>query len=293
MGLGGGGYSRLGMSRDKSEAESLRIIAAAVDGGVNFIDTAEAYKSESLIGKGIRGIPRDKVVLSSKKTPRWGIEEADIVASLDQSLRNLGTDYIDVYHLHGITADEYQQVTEKAIPVLDSLRRAGKIRFLGITERFEQDTSHRMLEMALRDNLFDVVMVGFNLINHSARKEIFKLTRNKNVGVLNMFAVRNALSIPERFQELLVHLKQIGQVDSAVPNSCLDEIVEEEGAGSVTEMAYRFCKYEPGVDLVLSGTSNIEHLQDNLRSLQLSRLTSSALARIKEVFGDVDSVSGS
>jgi len=293
MGLGGGGYSRLGMSRDKSEAESITIIAAAIYGGVNFIDTAEAYKTESLIGKGIRSTPRDKLVISSKKTPRWGIEENDIIASVEQSLKNLGTDYIDVYHLHGIAPDNYQEIVEKALPALESLKQSGKIRFIGITERFEQDTSHEMLEMALSDDLFDVVMVGFNMINHSARNKMLKLTRDKNVGVLDMFAVRNALSNPQRFQEVLEHLKESGQIDAATPDSCLEFLLEEEGASSITEAAYRFCKYEPGIDVVLSGTSNIEHLQSNLQSLQLTPLGESALNRIHDVFGQVNSVSGS
>jgi len=293
MGLGGGGYSRLGMSRDKSEAESITIIAAAIYGGVNFIDTAEAYKTESLIGKGIRSTPRDKLVISSKKSPRWGIEEDDIIASVDQSLRNLGTDYIDVYHLHGIAPDSYHQVVEQAMPVLEKLRESGKVRFLGITERFEQDTSHKMLEMALGDDLFDVVMVGFNMINHSARDEIFRLTREKNIGVLDMFAVRNALSDPQRFKEVLLHLKEIGQIDAAIEDSCLDFLVEEEGASTIMEAAYRFCKHEPGVDVVLSGTSNLDHLQSNLQSLQLPGLGESALNRIHAIFGRVDSVSGS
>lgn len=293
MGLGGGGYSRLGMSRDKSEAESIKIITTAIEGGVNFIDTAEAYKTESLIGKGIRGVPRHQVVLSSKKTPGSGIEADDIVASVDQSLKNLGTDYIDVYHLHGVSPDNYHRIVAQTVPVLEALKKNGKIRFLGITERFEQDTSHKMLEMALNDNLFDVVMVGFNMINHSARNKIFKLTREKNVGVLDMFAVRNALSNRQRFQEVLSHLKKIGQIDDATPDSCLDFLIEEEGVGSITEAAYRFCKYEPGVDVVLSGTSNIEHLRHNLQALQLSPLGESALNRIHDIFGRVDSVSGS
>ena len=83
MGLGGGGYSRLGMSRDKSEAESITIIAAAIYGGVNFIDTAEAYKTESLIGKGIRNTRRDRLVISSKKTPRIDVVLSGLIQSPD------------------------------------------------------------------------------------------------------------------------------------------------------------------------------------------------------------------
>ena len=68
MGLGCGGPSRIGLSADKSDAESVSIIRSAIDAGVNFIDTAEVYRTEGFVGKALQEVGRDKIVVSSKKT---------------------------------------------------------------------------------------------------------------------------------------------------------------------------------------------------------------------------------
>ncbi len=293
MGLGGGGHSRLGMAKQKSEAETIRIIQGALDAGVNFIDTAEAYGTEAVVGLGIADRPRDQLILSTKKSPRSGLGEDEIRSSVERSLRNLGTDYIDIYHLHGVPRQDYASIVEQAYPVLDLLRQEGKIRFIGITERFERDTDHSMLEKALDDDLFDVVMVGFNLLNQSARRSILKRTQQLDVGVLIMFAVRRALSNPARLAEVIAQLTADKQVANLPEDGALDFLVAEGAAASIPDAAYRFCKHEKGVHVVLSGTSNIDHLADNVRSLEGGALPSPTLHRLYEMFGEVDSVSGS
>ena len=82
----------------------------------------------------------------------------------------------------------------------------GKIRFIGVTEGFVQDPSHQMLQQSLNENLWDVVMVGFNLLNPAARRTVFPMAREKGVGVLNMFAVRRALSQPDRLKAIVAEL---------------------------------------------------------------------------------------
>ncbi|HJN51962.1 MAG: aldo/keto reductase [Pseudomonadales bacterium] len=293
MGLGGGGHSRLGMAKDKSESEIIRIIHSALDAGVNFIDTAEAYGTEPVVGKGIAAWPRDQLILSTKKSPGRGLNEDEIRHSVERSLGNLGTDYIDIYHLHGVPPKEYSSIVEQAYPVLEVLQQEGKIRFIGITERFERDTGHRMLEQALDDDLFDVVMVGLNLLNQSARRSILKRTQQMNVGVLIMFAVRSALSDPARLKEVMALLKAENQVADLPEEGALDFLVADAGADSIPDAAYRFCKHEEGVHVVLSGTSNIDHLADNIRSLDREPLPEATLHRLHEMFGEVDSVSGS
>ena len=90
---------------------------------------------------------------------------------------------------------------------------AGKIRFLGITEQFGGDTGHAMLPRALADDHFDVIMVGFNLVNPSARERVFPLTRAHDVGTLIMFAVRRQLSDPAALREAVAGLIARGEVD--------------------------------------------------------------------------------
>ena len=103
-GLGCGGFSRLGLGTGKSEADAIAIIQAALDLGVNLFDTAAAYGTEPVLGKAMRGVPRDQVVICTKAP--FGVSNPmrrrRAVASLDSSLQELGIDYVDVYQLHGI-----------------------------------------------------------------------------------------------------------------------------------------------------------------------------------------------
>ncbi|WP_437479219.1 aldo/keto reductase [Sorangium sp. So ce1014] len=293
LGLGAGGDSRLGAGRI-AEADSLRLVHAAIERGVSFIDTAEAYGTEALLGKALREVPRERVVLSTKKTTRLDapVRPEDVVSSLHASLERLGTDHVDVYHLHGVLPHHYADLRERIVPVLLRLREQGKIRFLGITEAFAADPSHAMLEQALRDDFWDVVMVGFNLLNQSARTSVFPLTRAKNVGTLIMFAVRRALSRPERLRELLADLAERGKVSPELAAEGLDGLLEGEDISSLPDAAYRFCRDEPGAHVILSGTSSVAHLLENARSIDAPPLAARARERLIEAFARVDDVSG-
>src|SRR6476646_5427686 len=107
MGLGCGGHSRLGISQNKSEDEAANVVRAALDLGINYIDTAEAYGTEAIVGKGIAGVKREDVIISSKKSlktqdGRLAMTAAELMDGLEASLKRLNTDYIDVYNLHGL-----------------------------------------------------------------------------------------------------------------------------------------------------------------------------------------------
>ena len=104
-GLGCGGNSRLGQQAGKSEDESVALVRRALDLGVNLLDTAANYKTEGIVGKAIKAVPRDSVVVTTKTAIRKGedlFDAATIVESLDNSLRLLDTDYIDVFQPHGV-----------------------------------------------------------------------------------------------------------------------------------------------------------------------------------------------
>jgi L-galactose dehydrogenase len=292
MGLGGGGDSRLGVKADTAEA--TRLVRLALDRGVNFIDTAEAYGTEEVVGRALSEVRRTDVVLSTKKTTfgERPLQPESVVASLEASLKRLRTDYVDVYHLHGVAPEDYADLRERIVPVLLELRRQGKIRFLGITEKFVVDPQHRMLEQALIDDIWDVVMVGFNFLNQSARERVFNRTRARNIGTLIMFAVRRALSQPERLAEILTDLAERGQISPEQALEGLSFLVQPGVAGSIPEAAYRFCHYEPGAHVVLSGTSRESHLLENVTSLGLPELPPATRARLIELFSGVDHLSG-
>lgn len=296
MGLGCGGHSRIGVNTGNTEAESVLVVRKALDSGINIIDTAEAYGTEGLVGKAIQEVARDSVVISTKKST-WGerpITPDDVRTSLEASLQRLGTDYVDVYHLHGVPLEQYEYLAAEIVPTLFALRDEGKICFLGITEAFGPDPGHAMFQRALQDDFWDVIMAGFNILNQSARQRVLPVTIKKNIGVLIMFAIRNALSLPERLKEVVQELIEKGQLDPAEidVHAPLDFLVGESGALNVTDAAYRFCRDEPGTHVILSGTGNPEHLQANFESLSRPPLSPEIVARLKHIFRDVDSVAG-
>ncbi|MEH6727271.1 MAG: aldo/keto reductase, partial [Hyphomicrobiales bacterium] len=221
-GLGCGGHSRLGQSYGNTTAQSIAIIHAAMDMGVNFIDTATAYGTEPIVGEAIKG-RRDEVILSTKRiifqkgTSPVGtdlLSGEDFITGVEDNLKLLGTDCIDVLHLHGVFANQYDHCVRELVPALHKLREQGKIRFLGITERFISDTDHTMLSRALDDDFWDVVMTGFNMINPSARRTVLPKTQEKNIATLIMFAVRRALSDPTATAEIIRELAAADLIDT-------------------------------------------------------------------------------
>lgn len=292
MGLGAGGPSRLGQRQNVPESESVAILRQAFDAGVNFIDTAEAYGTEEIVGKALRDIPREQVVISTKVSTWDGISPAEVQSKLEASLKRLGTERVDIYHLHGVIADDYDYLLNEIVPVLQAQQARGKIGHLGITERFGADTRHAMLQRAVEDNVWDVMMVGFNILNQSARERVFARTIAHDIGVLVMFAVRKALSSPERLHEVLRELAEQGAIDPALAqqDNPLDFVLDG-GAVSLTDAAYRFCLYEPGTHVILSGTGNPDHLRENLESFQRPPLSPEVTDRLREMFAGVDSIS--
>ncbi len=300
MGLGGGGHSRLGLSAKAPESLTVSIIQRALALGVNFIDTAEAYGTESAIGKALTPSLRHQVILSSKVSLSEGAGSGQLKRpeqleqSLEASLRRLNTDYLDIYHLHAVKLRDYDEIFTTLVPVLLTLRDQGKVRFLGITEGFVEDPAHRMLERALQDPVWDVMMVGFNLLNQSARKTVLASAVAQNLGILDMFAVRRALSRREVLAGFIADMVKSGLVLPGLldPTDPLGFLIHPDGAQSLPDAAYRFVRHEPGIHVVLSGTGNLQHLEENADSINRGPLPDRDIARLREVFANVDSVSG-
>jgi aryl-alcohol dehydrogenase-like predicted oxidoreductase len=297
-GLGCGGPSRLGMRDDpQSASHAIGLIKQALDLGVNFLDTAQNYGTEPVVGKAIAGIPRERLVISTKKTlppTDHRNPQEEIFKGLEQSLKAIGTDYIDVYHLHGVEPKDYEFAKNRLLPAMRRLKEQGKIRFIGVTEGFVVDPSHTMLEESLEENLWDVVMVGFSLLNPSARKNIFPLTTKGGVGVLDMFAVRRALSQAERLKSVCGELVAKGAIkkDAVDLNEPLGFLLKETDAATLPEAAYRFCRHDPGVDVVLTGTGNPAHLKENVAAILKPALPRTVLGRLEKLFGGLDYLTG-
>src|SRR5882762_5622347 len=175
-GLGTGGFSRLGLRAGKTEDEAARLILEAVGLGINVIDTAPVYGTEGVVGRALKSIPRQSVVIATKapinRNGAWWPPER-VVASLDNSLRLMGTDYVDVFNLHGVEAHEYDYALETIVPALIEQRTKGKIRHIGITENPINDFTNAMLARAVRDGVWEVFMVGFHMMHQGVRRNVF------------------------------------------------------------------------------------------------------------------------
>ncbi|MGH7045776.1 MAG: aldo/keto reductase [Stellaceae bacterium] len=291
-GLGCGGFSRLGLGTGKSEAEAVALVHQAFDLGVNLFDTAAIYGTEAVLGRALKELPRDRVVIATKawiprSTDRSAAERA--VASLDNSLRLLGLDHIDIFELHGVSPGAYQQAREVIAPALIREQQKGKIGHLGVTETGSSDGEHAMLQRAVEDSVWEVVMLGFHMMHQNARSTVFPRALANRVGTLLMFVVRNIFSKPERLRAELRELsanRQLPRWLADAPNP-LGFLVHpsDGGAASVTEAAYRFARHEPGADVVLFGTGDPEHLRTNIASILKPPLPETDRRILTKLFG--------
>lgn len=294
-GLGCGGGSQLGQRGGASEAESVDLVRAAMDLGVNFFDTAEAYGTEAIVGAAVKSGPRDRMVISSKSRIRrdGGLMAAgDIVANLEASLRRLDTDYVDVYHLHGVRPAHYDHVRNELVPALLIEKEKGKLRHLGITETGPNDHEHEMLGRALRDECWEVVMLAFHMMNQNARDAVFPLTMANGVGTLLMFVVRYIFSDPAYLAETMQRLAGENQLPAEYDagGAPLDFLLHEGGAGSIVEAAYRYARHEPGAEVILFGTGSVGHLKQNIASILKPPLPEADRAKLERLFNGLRGV---
>jgi aryl-alcohol dehydrogenase-like predicted oxidoreductase len=289
-GLGCGGFSRLGQGHGSSVAHSVDVVRAALDAGVNFIDTAEVYGTEDIVGQALLPSERDHVVISTKtlvvasgqrRTPE------QVVASLHASLKRLKSERVEVFHLHAVAPTDVDYANEVIAPALLRERGAGRIAHLGITETAPNDPGHVSLTRAIDSGLFDVVMAAFHLLHQNARASVFPLTQASGVATLLMFAVRLIFSQPDRLRTTLAELVRCGQLPAALVDeeAPLALLTEQPGPLGIVDAAYRYARHEPGVDVVLFGTGNLEHLQTNIQSILADPLPPPALALARERFG--------
>ena len=297
-GLGCGGHSRLGQSAGATVDESVAVVRCALDLGVNVIDTAQLYGTEDIVGRAIDG-RRDQVVLSTKVLPVHkdrGLKPKRLRSSIEESLGRLRTDRIDVLFLHGVGTRDLHHVREVLVPELLSLRDEGKVRFLAASEAFASDRGHDALGQSLDagDDWYDVLMVGHNPLNPSARDRVLAGTHPRGIGVYVMFAVRKALASREGVQRVVAGMCERGELDPTTVD--LDDplgfLLADGAATSLTDAAYRFARHEPGCHVVLTGTGSTEHLAQNVASINAPPLPAEHQARLRQLFGHLDTVSG-
>jgi L-galactose dehydrogenase len=290
-GLGCGGNSRLGLGVGKSAHEAITLVRSAIELGVNFFDTAEAYGTEEVLGRALAGVPRDQVIVSTKSRilDQGGnlLTGAAVMGNLEQSLRRLALDHVDIFHLHAVQPKHYAYALAEFVPPLLEQKRLGKIRHLGITETPPRDPDQAMLARALDDGCWEVVMLAFHMMNQGARVSVFPRTLAQEVGTLLMFVVRNIFSRPGVLRDTIKELAQNGEIPQRLQSEPdpLGFLLHEGGASSLTDAAYRFARYQPGADVVLFGTGDQTHLRSNIDSLLKPPLPQADVEKLGVLFG--------
>ena len=182
---------------------------------------------------------------------------------VERTLRALRTDRIDVLHLHAVSPRQYPLAVERVVPELRKLKEEGKLRAIGITEAFTKDPHHQMLQKAVADASVDTIMIGFNPNNRSAAETVIPAAQQQGIAVVGMFAARGLHGLPPG------------------DTSKLSAIVDDAGMPSLHALAYRYCRHQPGMHVILTGTSNPEHLQQNIAGVLAPPLSPAILERLR------------
>ncbi|ACT02206.1 aldo/keto reductase [Paenibacillus sp. JDR-2] len=183
------GASSLGsVFRETDDNESIRTVHAAIDAGINLIDVSPYYglkKAETVLGQALKSIPRDRYYLSTK-AGRYGADLFDfrsetIIASVEESLQRLHTDYLDILFLHDIEFVEPAIIHEEAIPAIQRLKAEGKIRSTGIC-----GLPLSLFEEFLPNADIDAIISYCHYsLNDTTLETILPLIEEKNIGLVN------------------------------------------------------------------------------------------------------------
>jgi aryl-alcohol dehydrogenase-like predicted oxidoreductase len=292
-GLGCGGNSRLGLGRGASFDECVGVARAAIDLGVNFLDTAEVYGTEEIVGAAVRAYDRDRLVISTKALFKTEDTAETVTQKVEASLKRLGLDHVDVFHFHAVGPAAYEHHRDVLAPALVRLKEQGKVRHVGLTETGPRDPEQAMLSRAIEDAPWEVIMLAYSLVNQGARTKVFPVTARRGIGTLLMFVVRNIFSNDAYRRAVFAKLVEEGLLDKSLLSDGadpLDFLVSEGGAESITDAAYRYARHEKGADVILFGTGNQAHVKANIESILRPPLPAPVVERLHRTFGHLSGV---
>ena len=295
-GLGCGGNSRLGLGRGASFDECVGVARAAIDLGVNFLDTAEVYGTEEIVGAAVKAYDRDRLVISTKALFKTEDTAATVTEKVEASLRRLGLDHVDIFHFHAVGPAAYEHHRDVLAPALLRLKEQGKVRHVGLTETGPRDPEQAMLARAVEEAPWEVIMLAYSLVNQGARTKVFPVTVRRGIGTLLMFVVRNIFSNDAYRRAVFARLVEDGRLEASVlaqgsaDGDPLAFLVAEGGAASITDAAYRYARHEKGADVILFGTGNRAHVKTNIESILRPPLAAPVIERLHRTFGHLSGV---
>ncbi|HEY3471161.1 MAG TPA: aldo/keto reductase [Amycolatopsis sp.] len=272
--------------------DSARMLHKALDAGINFIDTADAYgDSEDVVGKALESC-RDDVVLATKfgrpvdaNPHHQGASRRWIVTAVENSLRRLRTDHIDLYQVH--RTDPGTDI-EETLSALTDLLRSGKVRAIGTSQSLASDIVEAQW-VAERRGLarFRTEQSAYSILNRGVEREVFPLAQRFGMGTLIWGPLGQGLLTGRvrkggendlRRAPLLRHLtdeRRLDVVEELVP-------LAAEAGLPMTHLAMAFVIAHPGVTSALLGPRTMPQLDDLLTGVEV-RLTDDVLDRIDEI----------
>jgi aryl-alcohol dehydrogenase-like predicted oxidoreductase len=294
----GGGTEMFKAWGETDVAEATRLIDVCLDAGMNMFDSADIYSkgmAEEILGQAIKG-RREKVLISTKATFRSGQGANDVgssrfhlIQAVEGSLRRLGTDYIDLFQLHGFDA---KTPVEETLQTLDDMVRAGKIRYLGVSNF---SGWHLMKSLAASDrhgwSRYVANQTYYSLVGRDYEWELMPLGLDQGVGAVVWSPlgwgrltgkIRRGQPLPE-----VSRLKSQAAIDSGPPVpmehvykvvDALDEIAKETGK-SVPQIALNWLLQRPTVSTVIIGARNEEQLRQNIDAVGWN-LTAEQVAKL-------------
>jgi len=279
----------------------IETVHAALDGGINFFDTAESYEdgeSERALGEALAG--HSDVIVETKYRPydshrpdaKYTGSPGALVASVEASLERLGRDRIDVLLGHGIrsleTLDRF--MNDGCYEAMLKLREAGKVRFIGISELSEGDGTHEVLRKAVPSGAFDVVMLTLNVLLQTAAETVLPLCRDHDVGTVVMMPLNQAsktsglVSVDAALECVRRHVEHGNLPDE--PPYTRRNLFDFLAPYSVPEGALRYVLAHP-VGTCCVGMRTPERVSDNCRAVDPPYLDDHRLDELRRLFGGI------
>lgn len=267
------------MSLGTDEQQAIRIIHEALDRGVNFLDTADLYdagRNEEIVGKAIRG-KRSEVILATKVGNRriegqdgwvWDASKAYILAAVKQSLRRLGTDYIDLYQLHGGMIEDN---IDETIEAFEQLKQEGVIRQYGISSI----RPNVIREYVARSSIVSV-MNQYSIVDRRAEEEVLDLLHSKGISVI----ARGPLA-----SGALANGRQPQKAVLDYDVSALMQLREklQDISENLTQLAIRYSLSHPAVAVAIPGARTLEQLKQNIEAASMQPLTKAQIELVQQI----------
>ena len=272
-------------------------LRAAIDAGVNFVDTADVYhegESEKLVAGAIAklGVKRDDLVLATKVRGRVGggpndagLSRKHILASIDGSLRRLGTDYVDLYQIHGV---DKATPLEETMVALDAIVRSGKVRYVGFCNLSAwQAMKANAIAEKMGLSRFVSAQMYYAIASRDVEREIVPFCQEEGVGLLPWSPLAGGLlsgkfdfegAGPEGARRTKFDFPI---VDKPRAKACVDAMrpVAAAHGVSVAQIALAYLLHKPAVTSVILGARTQAQLEDNLASVKV-RLAADELAAL-------------